>query len=209
MPDQALTDHLLTTIEELEAHFPPVSGLATIKLLSALDQHCRNFIARSPMVMIGTVGDVSPKGDNPGFVQVIDDKTLLIPDRRGNNLIDSMRNIIDNPKVGLLFLIPGIDETLRVNGQASLTTDPALLEPHSANRKVPDTGYLIHVEQAFYHCAKAFRRSKLWDVDTQIDRKELIHPGRAIAEKSDFDPDKAAEMYDQGIEKAMKDEGRE
>ncbi len=203
-----MTNHLLTTIEDLEAHFPPASELASIKQLPALDQHCRDFIARSPLVMIGTLGDVSPKGDHPGFVQVIDDNTVLIPDRRGNNLIDSMRNIVDNPTVGLLFVIPGIDETLRVNGQASITIDPDLLESHSVNGKAPNTGYLIQVNEAFYHCAKAFRRSKLWAAESQIDKKELVHPGRAIAQNSGIDPDEAQKTYDAGIEKAMKEEGR-
>ncbi len=203
-----MTDHLLTTIEELTAHYPPVSKMASIKKLPALDQHCRDFIARSPLVMIGTIGDVSPKGDYPGFVQVIDDETILIPDRSGNNLIDSMRNIIDNPAVGLLFVIPGIDETLRVNGQVTITTDPALLEFHRINGKLPRTGYLTRVVEAFYHCAKAFRRSKLWDANSQIDKKQLVHPGRAIAQNAGLDLYEAQITYDAGIEQALEEEGR-
>ena len=131
------------------------------KQLPALDPWCRKFISLSPFLVLGTVGDVSPKGDAPGFVQVIDDKTLLLPDRKGNNRLDSLGNLLENPAVGIIFMIPGVNETLRVNGTAEITVDPALLEPLAVRGQVPKTGLLIHIEEANLHCAKALIRSDL------------------------------------------------
>ena len=137
------------------------------KCIPSLDRHCREFIERSPFLCIGTSGaggraDVSPRGDPPGFVQVLDDNTLFIPDRPGNNRLDTMTNIIENPNVGLLFLVPGFDDTLRVNGRATIVRDEALAQAAVVNGKEPKVGIRVEVEEAFLHCAKAFKRSRLW-----------------------------------------------
>ena len=134
---------------------------------STLDQHCRAFIAQSPFVLIATAGadgrcDISPKGDAPGFVLVLDDRRLVIPDRPGNKRLDGMRNLLENPHVGLIFLVPGREETLRVNGRASITRDPELLGRSAVEGRTPLLAIGVEVEQCFLHCAKAFRRSQLW-----------------------------------------------
>jgi len=144
------------------------SELARRKELSALDVHARAFIARSPFLLLGTSSvdgrcDVSPKGDAPGFVRVLDDHHLAIPDRPGNKRLDGMRNILSNPHVGLIFLVPGNDFTLRVNGRAAITRDPELLRTLEAQGKVPLLAIGVEVEEVFLHCARSFRRGRLWD----------------------------------------------
>lgn len=143
-----------------------------------LDEHCRAFIARSPFALLSTANargecDVSPKGGPPGFVTVIDDRRLLIPDATGNRRLDSLENILENPGVGLLFLIPRLGETLRVNGTAALTCDPALLDGLATGGHPPKLGLVVTVEQAYLHCAKAIMRSRLWDERTWPDEEEL------------------------------------
>ncbi len=173
----------------LRDHYGEPSQLSKGKTLASLDKHCRKFIAASPFLVIGSSGsggaDVSPKGDVPGFVAVLDDKTLLIPDRRGNNRVDTLDNILENPCVAMVFFVPGMNETLRVNGRASITTDPALLEPLAVQGKVPRSGILVAIDEAFLHCAKALIRSKLWDPATQIDRKQFPSLGRMLADQID------------------------
>jgi PPOX class probable FMN-dependent enzyme len=144
------------------------SEVARRKELGALDAHARAFIARSPFVLVGTSSadgrcDVSPKGDAPGFVRVLGDRHLVIPDRPGNKRLDGMRNILANPHVGLLFLVPGNDFTLRVNGRAVITREPALLDSLAAQDKTPLVAIGVTVEEVFLHCARSFRRGKLWD----------------------------------------------
>ena len=144
------------------------SEVARRKELAALDVHARAFIARSPFLLLGTSDahgrcDVSPKGDAPGFVRVLDDQHLVIPDRPGNRRLDGMRNILINPHVGLIFLVPGNDFTLRVNGRAAITRDPELLRTLEAQGKVPLLAIGVEVEEVFLHCARSFRRGKLWD----------------------------------------------
>ena len=134
---------------------------------STLDQHCRAFIARSSFLLIATAGadgrcDISPKGDAPGFVLVLDDRRLVIPDRPGNKRLDGMKNLLANPHVGLVFLVPGREETLRVNGRAWITCDPELLGRSVVQGRTPSLAIGVEVEQCFLHCAKAFRRSQLW-----------------------------------------------
>jgi len=143
------------------------SDLARRKQVGRLDEHCRAVIARSPFVLVATAGadgrcDVSPKGDPPGFVVVLDDRHLLIPDRPGNRRLDGMRNILANPHVGLLFLVPGRGETLRVNGRACIVRDAGLLARLAVAGKTPHLAIGVEVEEVFLHCAKAFRRSSLW-----------------------------------------------
>ncbi|MGH2615801.1 MAG: pyridoxamine 5'-phosphate oxidase family protein [Thermomicrobiales bacterium] len=164
------------------------SELALRKELSSLDAHCRAFIAQSPFVLVGTAGasgrcDVSPRGDAPGFVLVLDEKTLVIPDRPGNRRVDSFQNIIENPHVGLLFIVPGVEETLRLNGRALLVRDPDLLERMSAQGKIPTLGIAVEVEEVFLHCAKAFRRSHLWQSDTWPERSALPSLGKILLDQ--------------------------
>jgi hypothetical protein len=174
--------------QALRELYPPPSERAVRKQLAALDVHCRTFIAHSPLLMMGTAGadgslDVSPKGDAPGFVAVLDDRTLLIPDRPGNNRLDGFSNLVGNPHVGLLFLIPGVNETLRINGRARLTTDRALLEPLAVQGKVPVAGLLVEVQEAYLHCAKALIRSKLWNPASQVERSRLPTLGQMLADQ--------------------------
>ena len=169
--------HPITTVEELRGLVAPPREAAVRKQISALDEHCRDFIARSPFVFIATSNaagdcDVSPKGDAPGFVHVMDEHTLVIPDRRGNQRLDSMENIIENPHVGLLFIIPGVEWTLRVNGRAMLVRDDDVREELAAQGVVPELAIAVDVEEAFLHCPKCFLRAKLWDTDEWMPREE-------------------------------------
>jgi hypothetical protein len=164
--------------DELRQVLGHPNELSLGKEIHALDEHCRNFIARSPFLLIGTAnadgkGDVSPKGDPAGFVQVLDDHTLVIPDRPGNRRADSLVNLLENPQVGLLFMVPGVEETLRINGTATIVRDEELLGRMSVNGKQPLLGIVVEVREAFLHCAKAFKRSHLWDAESQIERSEL------------------------------------
>ncbi len=154
------------------------SDLVIRKQLAALDRHSRAFIALSPFVLVGTAGatgacDVSPRGDAPGFVLVLDEKTLVIPERPGNRRADTLRNILQTGAVGLLFVIPGVEETLRVNGRACLVRDAAILERLAARGKQPPIAIGVEVDECFLHCAKAFKRSRLWDGESWPDRAAL------------------------------------
>jgi PPOX class probable FMN-dependent enzyme len=157
-------------------HHPPMSR-ATDKVLDRLERHCRAILALSPFCVLATRGpdgaDVSPRGDPPGFLRVIDERHVLLPDRVGNNRFDGYANLFADPRVGLLVLVPGMDETLRINGTAHVTDDPRLLEPSAVQGRAPKIGLLIRVEEAFLHCGKALIRSKLWDPESRIDRKTL------------------------------------
>lgn len=157
-------------------HHAPMSR-ATDKVLRALDQHCRRVIALSPFCVIATQGpngaDISPRGDPAGFVRVLDERTLLLPDRVGNNRLDAMTNLIANPRIGLLFLVPGMNETLRINGTARITNDARLLAASAVRERAPKVGLVVAVEEAFLHCAKALVRSALWDASRHIDRASL------------------------------------
>lgn len=163
--------------------------LAVKKAIPKLDKYSREFIERSPFLTIGTANakgkaDVSPRGDQPGFVLVLDDQTLFIPERPGNNRVDTLTNITENPNVGLLFLVPGFDDTLRLNGRASVVKDAALLERCAVNGKLPKLGIMVAVEEAYLHCAKAFRRSKLWAEESRQDRSEMPSLGKMILEQT-------------------------
>jgi PPOX class probable FMN-dependent enzyme len=157
-------------------HHEPMSR-ATDKVLRALDAHCRKILALSPFCVVSTQGpngaDISPRGDPPGFVREIDERTLLLPDRVGNNRLDAMTNLFVNPRIGLLFLVPGMNETLRINGTARVTDDARLLAPSAINGRAPKVGLVIAIEEAFLHCAKALIRSALWDESRHIDRAIL------------------------------------
>jgi len=173
----------------LRAHMGVISSTAERKVLLALDRHCRAFIALSPFLVLASAdaegrADASPRGDPPGFVQVLDDHTLLLPDRLGNNRVDSFANILAAPGVGLIFFVPGIDETLRVNGTARLSTDNTALAGSVVAGKTPRTGLVIAVEEAFFHCAKALRRARLWEPDAQVERSSFPSLGRILAEQT-------------------------
>lgn len=175
--------------DELRSHFGAISPLAVHKVVTRLDGFCRDFIALSPFLVLASSdregrADASPRGDAPGFVQVLDDSTLLIPDRRGNNRVDTFGNILASPGIGLIFLVPGINETLRVNGTGRITRDAALLGPLAAQGKVPTIGLLVEVEEIFFHCGKALMRSKLWDPATRVERGTFPTLGRIIAEQT-------------------------
>jgi PPOX class probable FMN-dependent enzyme len=174
--------------EKLRAKLGQVGELAAGKSLGKLDKYARAYIARSPFLCIGTAdamgnADISPRGDPPGFVRIIDDQTLIIPDRPGNNRADTMLNIIANSNVGLLFMIPGIDDTVRVNGKAEIIDDPEPLAPAAVNGKAPRLGIRVKVEEVFFHCAKAFKRSKLWDPSTHESRSFLPGLARIVMEQ--------------------------
>ena len=162
--------------------------IAVKKCIGSLDKHCRAFNERSPFLCIGTSGasgraDVSPRGDPPGFVQILDDNTIFIPDRPGNNRLDTMTNIVENPNVGLLFMVPGFDDTLRVNGKATIIRDDDLAKATVVNGKEPKVGIKVEVQEAFLHCAKAFKRSRLWDEESKQNRREMPSLGRMILEQ--------------------------
>ena len=179
---------MVDTVEDLRRFYGEPGERARLKALSRLDRHCRRFIELSPLLVIGTAdagggADCSPRGDAPGFVRVLDDSTLAIPDRPGNNRVDTLSNIIANPNVGLIFFVPGINETLRVNGRARIATEEALLERMCVNGKMPKSAVLVTVEQAFLHCAKALIRSRLWDPETRVERSSYPSLGRILADQ--------------------------
>ena len=208
MDDGAAHDALTLQDEtDLRGRYPEPSDLVRNKILNQIDPHARAFIGLSPFLVIATAGadgsaDASPRGDAPGFVTVLDRKTLLIPDRRGNNLCDSLSNVLENPKVGLVFFVPGVNETLRINGGAMITSDPALLEPMAVEGKVPTSALKVTVEQLYFHCGKALIRSRLWDPAVQIERRSFPTLGKILADQiKGLDSDEVQS----GLETAYKD----
>ena len=180
-----MSDHTVTSVEQLEAIYGQPSGAAVLKEIDHVNAEYRAFIEAAPFFALSTNGpegvDCSPRGDEPGFVRVADEKTLMIPDRRGNNRIDSLRNIVRDPRVSLLFLIPGIGETIRVIGRAGISADPALLESFVFAGKTPRSVIVVAVESVYFQCSKAIIRSKLWDPSRLIDRKSLPSNGTILA----------------------------
>ena len=175
--------------DTLRAYYGAISTLAERKVIHRLDPHARAFIGLSPFLVLATVddhgrADASPRGDAPGFVLVLDDVTLMVPDRPGNNRVDSYGNVLANPGVGLIFLVPGIDETLRVNGTARVVTDTALLARAEAQGKLPKAGLLIDVGEVFFHCGKALKRAQLWDAERHVARSSFPSLGRIIADQT-------------------------
>ena len=178
----------IESLDQLRTHYGEARERSLRKVLPGLDTHCRNFIALSPLLMLGTFGadgrgDVTPRGDAPGFVQVADDRTLLIPDRPGNNRLDSLTNVIANPAVGLLFIIPGVDETLRINGSAEIRDDADLLARFAIGGKLPATVLRVDVAEAYLHCAKAFMRSQAWGASTFLARDRLPSMGEMLRDQ--------------------------
>lgn len=184
----------ITTLDELQALYGDSHERSRRKELPRLIEPYRTLIQASPFVVLASAGpeglDCSPRGDAPGFVHILDERTLLLPDRPGNNRIDSLRNIVLNPQVALLFLIPGVGESLRVNGRAEISLDPELLELGRAQGKLPRSVLRIHVQSCYFHCSKAAVRSGLWDAARQVERASLPSAGdifRCIYEEFDVD----------------------
>ena len=173
----AFTEHLVTTMDQLEGMYGEVYPPARVKEIDHVNADYRAFIERAPFFALATSGpdglDCSPRGDPAGFVRVLDDRTLLVPDRVGNNRLDSMTNLLVNPRIGMLFLVPGMNETLRINGTARITDDARVLAPSAVNDRAPKVGLIVTVEEAFLHCAKALTRSALWDASRHVDRSIL------------------------------------
>jgi PPOX class probable FMN-dependent enzyme len=198
--------HRITDVETLEKLYGTPSGAAVEKEIDYLHPHYQRLIAASPFFVLATGDpesmDASPRGDAPGFVVVADEKTLLIPDRRGNNRVDSLRNIITNPRVALLFLIPGIGETLRVNGRAEISTDPALLARFNVEGKLPRSVLVIRVDTVFFQCARAIFRAKLWDPARHAERSSLPSLGTIVSDitHARFD----GKEYDKGLYERLK-----
>ncbi|WP_288586125.1 pyridoxamine 5'-phosphate oxidase family protein [uncultured Methylobacterium sp.] len=183
---------ILRSVDDLEriyGEFGAVGEASTAKVTDHVTPHYRRFIAAAPFVSLATVGpdglDCSPRGDRPGFVRVADPTTLLLPDRRGNNRIDSLRNVVRDPRVGLMFLIPGIGNALRVNGRAAIDDDPELCASFAVDGKAPRTVMVIRVGEVYFQCARALIRSGLWRADAQVDPKSLPSPGEILAELSE------------------------
>ncbi|MDG2187619.1 MAG: pyridoxamine 5'-phosphate oxidase family protein [Hyphomicrobiales bacterium] len=192
-------------IDKLKQLYTEPKPTSIAKVQYKIDHYCKEFISKSPFLILGTEGDVSPKGDFPGFVEVIDEKTIAIPDRSGNNRLDSYINILSNPTVAVMFLIPGISETLRIRGVAEITTDSKLLETMSVNVQVPKTALIVHIKEIYLHCAKAIVRSGIWDPKNKVkdySTREMFaqHVGKKINEFSEY--------YDDSIETVLDDEGR-
>lgn len=194
-----LTPHVIRTEAQLRALIGEPAPLTCAKVSDRLNAMTRLYIERSPFVCIATSDasghcDLSPRGDPIGFVRILDERTLLIPERPGNRLADSLRNMLANPHVGLLFVVPGVSDTFRVNGRATLTVDPALLSPCAVEGKVPVLGVLVDIDEAYTQCSKAFLRSHLWDAQRHVDPSSMPTGGqvhRAIQGET-FD----AEQYD-------------
>ncbi len=184
------------------------SGRARDKALLCLEKHSINFINKSPFLVLSTSSnknemDASPRGGTPGFVHVLDDNTILIPDSKGNNRVDSITNIIETGQVGTLFLIPGVDETLRVNGTAFISTDDDYLKLFSSEQNPPKTCIVFTVQEVFLHCAKAFMRSKLWSDDAKIDRNELPTIGEMLNDQ--LQSDNPVETQEDMVKRYQKD----
>jgi uncharacterized protein len=206
---------LVTDETALRQHFDPAMELSKSKQMSKLDRHSLNFIAKSPFLTIATANrsgkaDVSPRGDPPGFVMALDDKTLIIPDRPGNNRLDTMVNIVENPNVALLFFIPGLEDTLRVAGRARIVKDGALLSQCVVNGKAPKVAIAVEIDEIFFHCAKALKRSHFWGPENRVAKSDMPTLARIILDQTSAtgvcaDDDYVAET-DKDIEQQYKTE---
>lgn len=179
----------LTEASELRLLYQNPPAMVLEKQIDWIDPHCCNFIARSPLVVIGSIHpkrgvDVSPRGDPPGFVKVLDGRHLAIPDRPGNNRLDTIENLLANPEIGLLFVIPGIGDVLRINGTARVTRAAPLLESMATNGKPPKLAIVVSATEVFLHCARALMRARLWSNDYRIERNQLPTLGRMIVEQA-------------------------
>jgi len=177
------------TVEQLEAIYGAPNEASTVKEIDRLTPHYRAMIEASPFALLATSGpeglDCSPRGDKPGFVRIVDDKTLMMPDRRGNNRVDSLRNIVRDPRVAFLFMIPGVGNTLRLNGRARVTRDPEVLASFAIEESAPRTVIVIEIDTVFFQCARAIVRSELWNPDKRVDPSTLPTAGQILAVLSD------------------------
>lgn len=194
---------VIKDIETLRSIYGTPSERALKKTQFQLDKHSINFIEHSPFIVISTINkqgkmDVSPRGGQPGFIHILDNSTFLIPDAKGNNRVDSLENIVETGYFGALFLIPGIDETLRLNGTAEVSTSPEFISYFSNERLTIKSVIVVTIEETFMHCAKAFMRSKLWDIDTQLTRSEFPTMGQILKDQigGDETPEKHSDMVE-------------
>jgi len=206
---ETASEHVINTTEQLEFLYGKPMSRALTKEIDQISDHYRAFIEKAPFVVVATSGpeglDCSPRGDPPGFVRVPDEKTVLIPDRRGNNRVDTLRNIVRDPRISLLFLIPGIGETMRINGTALIDTDPQLCESFAMEGKVPRSIIAVTVERIYFQCQKALVRSHLWDLDAQIPRTDLPSTGtmlQALSNES-FDGNEYDRTYPEYMKKSI------
>jgi hypothetical protein len=204
--DMVASERQLTTIDELEALYGTPVGPSLAKEIDHISDHYRTFIEKAPFVVVATAGpgglDCSPRGDPAGFVRVLDRKRVLIPDRRGNNRLDSLRNLVADPRVSLLFLIPGVNETLRINGRARIIVDAALAASFAINDKTPKILLEVTADRVYYQCAKALVRSRLWSSEAQLPRSALPSTGQILEEITNREID-AAE-HDRGYPERVK-----
>lgn len=206
MPEITASNHRITTDAQLDALYGAPVATALIKEIDYISDHYRAYIEKSPFVIVATSGpggiDCSPRGDPPGFVRVVDRHTVLLPDRRGNNRIDGLRNLLHDPRISLLFLIPGIGVTMRINGRAEIVTEPDLLASFAMQGKEPRSVIKVTVERIYAQCPKALARSKLWDAEAQIPRSDLPSIGRILKALTDGAFDGAS--YDAGYAEHLK-----
>ena len=200
-------DSAITSVEELRRIYRPPAGPALRKQIDHIDEHCAAFIAHSPFVIVSTTDaegrcDVSPKGGPPGFVAVLDEHRVALPDFSGNNRLDSFENLVDSPGIALLFLIPGQDETLRVNGRATLTTDAAVLQAASAGGITPKVAVGVDVREAYIHCAKALRRGSVWDTAAWPDRSDMATPTAMLVDHCQLEEFGTIEAMEARLEKS-------
>jgi PPOX class probable FMN-dependent enzyme len=201
--------HLVTTLERLREVYPTRPAAVSLrKEADRLTPAYAALVAASPFVVVGTIGrtglDQSPRGDAPGFVAVRDERTLVIPDRRGNNRLDTLRNLVADPRIGLLFLVPGGGEELRVRGTAVISTDPDELARHAVRGAVPASVIVVTVERVFFQCARAIRRSRLWDPEAWVDPASLPTAGRMSLEAGGFATEAEAAAYDTALDERQR-----
>ena len=199
--------HRITTLEQLDALYGEPVPAAIAKEIDYISDHYKAFIDKAPFVVVATVGpeglDCSPRGDPAGFVRVRDPKTVLVPDRRGNNRVDGLRNLVRDPRISLLFMIPGIGNTLRINGRAEISVDPELCASFAMHGRVPKCVLVVTAERVYFQCPKALVRSRLWSQEAQIARSELPSTGEMLASLSKGAID--GEAYDAAYPQRLKE----
>jgi len=206
--DEVQVSHLVTSEAELEAIYGQPSGAAVIKEIGHISEHYRRFIEVSPFVVLATAGpeglDCTPRGDPAGFVRVVDKNTVMLPDRRGNNRIDTLRNIVRDPRIALLFLIPGIGRTLRINGRAAISVDPELCASFTMEGKVPRSVIVVTAESVYTQCPKALVRSHLWDASRHLPESALPSSGTMMKVlQAEFDAEKYDREYPQRLKETI------
>lgn len=200
--------HLVTSEAELEAIYGKPMGAAVVKEIGHISEHYRRFIEVSPFVVLATAGpeglDCTPRGDPAGFVRVVDERTVMLPDRRGNNRIDTLRNIVRDPRIALLFLIPGVGRTLRINGRAAISVDPELCASFTMEGKVPRSVIVVTAESVYTQCPKALVRSRLWDASLHLPESALPSSGTIMkALQAGFDGDSYDRDYPQRLKETI------